>query len=223
MWVKRLSTAVGFPGEEVTLHGVTYGEIRPGCWQQGPRLSDMDANGVEASLCFPNFPRFCGRTFAEAQDKDLALLCVQAYNDWMVEEWCAGPGAPPSPLPGPPLGPPLAAAEVARNAARGVRGVAFSEIPAYLGCRACTAATGTCSSGVRGDRDRSLPHIGSGTKMPQTSADAPDLVAVTIGFGTASPRWPTSSSPACFIGFRPEDGLLRGPDRMDPVLLRASR
>ena len=93
----------------------------------------MDLNWTEASLCFPNFPRFCGQTFAEAVDKDLALLCVRAYNDWMVEEWCAGSGGRLVPLCLVPLwDASLATAEVERNAARGVRAVAFSEIPAYL-------------------------------------------------------------------------------------------
>ena len=38
----------------------------------------------------PNYPRFCGQIFLRAKDKELALLCVKAYNDWMVDEW-AGP------------------------------------------------------------------------------------------------------------------------------------
>ena len=52
----------------------------------------MDVNWVEASLCFPTMPRFCGQTFNEANDKELALACVQAYNDFMVEEWCGDSG-----------------------------------------------------------------------------------------------------------------------------------
>ena len=185
MCVKRLSTAVGFPGEAVTLDGVTYDEIRPGCWQQGPRLDDMDLNGVEASLCFPNFPRFCGQTFVEAKDKDLALLCVRAYNDWMVDEWCAGSKGRLLPLCLVPLwDSQLAAAEVARNAARGVRGVAFSEVPAYLGLP--SIHSGYWDAFFRQCEETGTVlflHIGSGTKMPKTSDDAPDLVAVTIGFG----------------------------------------
>ena len=42
----------------------------------------MNQAGVLASLCFPSFPRFCGQVFYEAQDRELALLCVQAYNDF---------------------------------------------------------------------------------------------------------------------------------------------
>ena len=185
MSVKRLSTAVGFPGDAVTLGGVRYEDIRPGCYQPAPRLDDMDLNWTEASLCFPNFPRFCGQTFAEAHDKDLALLCVQAYNDWMVDEWCGGSGGRLLPLCLVPLwDADLATAEIERNAARGVRAVAFSEIPAYLGLPsvhsgywerffATCAATGTVL----------CLHIGSGTKMPRTSDDAPDAVSVSMGFG----------------------------------------
>ena len=87
----KLSAALDF--EELDVTPVTFDQIRPGCWIQKDRLEDMTANHVEASICFPNtLPRFCGQTFFERQDKDLALLCVQAYNDWMIEEWCAGEG-----------------------------------------------------------------------------------------------------------------------------------
>ena len=99
------------------------------------RLEDMDINGIEASLCFPTFPRFCGQTFLEATDKELALLCVQAYNDWMVEEWCGDVRRPADPARASSRCGirTLAAAEVRRNADRGVHAVCFSEIPPNLG------------------------------------------------------------------------------------------
>ena len=63
-----------------------------------------------------------------------ALLCVKAYNDWMVDEWCAESGGRLIPLCLIPLwDAELAAAEVRRNAERGVRAVCFSEIPPFLG------------------------------------------------------------------------------------------
>ena len=87
----KLSAAVGFDSLDVT--PVTFDQIRPGCWKQKERLEDMDANHVEASVNFPNvLPRLCGQAFLERQDKELALLCVKAYNDWMIDEWCAGDG-----------------------------------------------------------------------------------------------------------------------------------
>ena len=83
--LKRYIAAVGYPPEEVDMYPITYDEMRPGCWQPKERIKDMEMNGVEASLCFPNYPRFCGQIFSEAPDKELALACIKAYNDWMVE------------------------------------------------------------------------------------------------------------------------------------------
>jgi predicted TIM-barrel fold metal-dependent hydrolase len=183
--LKRAVTAVGRPRDEMTMTATTFEDVRPGCYDPAARLLDMDTNWTQASLSFPNFPRFCGQTFLEAKDRELAALCVRAYNDWMVEEWCAPSGGRLVPLCIVPLwDPQLAAAEVERNAARGVRAVCFSEIPAYLGLPsihtgewdpffAACEATGTVV----------CLHIGSGSKMPSTSADAPLGVAVTIGYG----------------------------------------
>ncbi|HVM63358.1 MAG TPA: amidohydrolase family protein [Acidimicrobiales bacterium] len=180
----RLGACAGFPPEEVKVAPITYDEMRPGCFRQQERLEDMDLNWVEASLCFPTFPRFCGQTFLEAKDKDLALLCVQAYNDWMVEEWCGGSGGRLVPLCLIPLwDAQLAAAEVRRNAGRGVRAVCFSEQPPHLGLPsvhdkdrfwepfvAACAETGTVI----------CMHSGSGSKMPSTSPDAPPAVGSTL-------------------------------------------
>src|SRR3984957_2370760 len=176
----RVDAAVGVPRDEVTMKGITYEDMRPGSFSVKPRLEDMDTNHLEASLCFPTFPRFCGQTFYEAQDKELALLCVQAYNDWMVEEWCADSSGRLIPLTLIPLwDAEMAATEVRRNAERGVRAVCFSEIPPYLGLpsvhdpddywdpffRAC-AETATVVN----------MHIGCSSKMPSTSEDAPPAV-----------------------------------------------
>ena len=40
------------------------------------RKKDFELNWVDGSLPFPTFPRFCGQTFYEADDKELALACV---------------------------------------------------------------------------------------------------------------------------------------------------
>jgi len=130
----KLSAAAGFENLEVT--PVTFDEIRPGCWIQSDRLRDMDENHVDASICFPNvLPRFCGQAFLEREDKQLSLLCVEAYNDWMIDEWCAGEGRGRLiPLTIVPLwDPELAAAEVHRCARKGSYAITFSENPYHLG------------------------------------------------------------------------------------------
>jgi predicted TIM-barrel fold metal-dependent hydrolase len=184
---KRMVAAVGYPKEEMTLTPITYEEMRPGCYDPRARLADMDVSWVEASMCFPTFPRFCGQTFYEGKDKDVGMACVQAYNDWMVEEWCGDSGGRLIPLGIIPLWDvEAAAAEVRRNAARGVRAVCFSELPFHLGLPtihsghwdpffAACADTGTVVA----------MHIGSSSKMPAASPDAPPSVSATLGFANA--------------------------------------
>src|SRR5687768_10913572 len=130
-----LAAAVGFSHDDIEFRTVTYDDIRPGCYEQKARLADMDTAGVEASLCFPNLApvRFAGQGFLEAKDKDLALLCVKAYNDFVVDEWCTGAedrliACGIIPL----WDARLAADEVERIAPRGMKAMCFSEAPAHL-------------------------------------------------------------------------------------------
>jgi predicted TIM-barrel fold metal-dependent hydrolase len=185
----RLSAAVGYPREDVKVTPITYDEMRPGCYQVAARLEDMDINHVEAALCFPTFPRFCGQTFLEAKDKELALLCVQAYNDWMVDEWCGESGGRLVPLCLIPLwDAELAAAEVRRNAARGVHAVCFSENPVALGLPSIHDKDGFWDPFIAACAETETVicmHIGSSSKMPSTSPDAPPAVGSTLTFNNA--------------------------------------
>ncbi|MEO8693001.1 MAG: amidohydrolase family protein [Acidimicrobiales bacterium] len=183
---KNIASA-GFPREEMSLTSLTYDEIRPGCFDPVERLKDMDVNWTEASLCFPTFPRFCGQTFNEAKDKEVALACVRAYNDWMVEEWCGDSGGRLIPLIIIPLWDvQLAVQEVERNAARGVRAVTFSELPAKLGLP--SIHTGYWDPFFAACADNGVVvnmHIGSSSSMATASPDAPPAVQITLSFNYA--------------------------------------
>jgi predicted TIM-barrel fold metal-dependent hydrolase len=180
----QVTACAGFPRDSFTVEPINFADMREGCYDPSARLADMDVNRVERSLCFPNFPRFAGQVFMEAADKELASACVQAFNDWMIEEWCGDSGGRLIPLCIVPLwDPSLAAAEVRRTAARGSEAITFTELPSNLGLpsihdrsrhwdplfEAC-AETGTVV----------CMHIGSGSKMPVTSADAPAGVVTTL-------------------------------------------
>ena len=184
---KRHVAAVGFDRDDMTMSPMTYDEMRPGCYEPKARVDDMELNWVEASLSFPSFPRFCGQTFLEAKDRELAEACVYAYNDWMVDEWCGDSSGRLIPLPIIPLwDAELAAAEVRRNAARGARAVCFSEIPAVLGLPSIhTGDWDPFFAACAETRTVVCMHIGSSSKMPATSADAPVAVAATLSFGNA--------------------------------------
>lgn len=174
--------------EERTVSGVCFEEMRPGCYDPKARLLDMDMNGVERSLCFPQMPRFCGQIFYNrTTDRELGLACVRAYNDWIIEAWCGDSGGRLIPLCVIPLwDAQLAAEEVRRNAARGARAVTFSEIPPHLGLPSIHsgywdpffAACAETSTLV-------CMHIGSSSTMPLTSADAPGAVSVSLMFNNA--------------------------------------
>jgi predicted TIM-barrel fold metal-dependent hydrolase len=180
--LKRHIACVGFDRKDILPLPITYDEMRPGCYDPSARVADMIANGVNGSTCFPTFPRYCGQRFAEAADKDVALACVRAYNDWMVDEWCGDSDGYLLPLTIMPMWDiDLAISEVRRNAKRDVRAVCFSEIPYHLGLPsihsgyweplfATCEETGTVL----------FMHIGSASKMFSTSADAPGGVVQDI-------------------------------------------
>jgi predicted TIM-barrel fold metal-dependent hydrolase len=184
---KRHVAAVGFDRDDMTASPITYDEMRPGCYEPKARLDDMDLNHVEASLSFPTFPRFCGQTFTEAKDRDLGQACITAYNDWMVEEWCGDSAGRLIPLCIIPLwDADLAAAEVRRNAARGVRAVCFSEIPHHLGLPSIHSGFWEPFFVACAETQTVVcMHIGSSSKMPATSPDAPTAVAASLSFNNA--------------------------------------
>jgi predicted TIM-barrel fold metal-dependent hydrolase len=179
-----LSAAVGF--DHLSFDFATFDQVRPGAWKQKERLGDMEADHIDVSICFPNtLPRFCGQTFLERKDKELALLCVQAYNDWMIGEWAAGAARGRLiPLGMVPLwDAELAAAEVRRNAGRGCFAVTFTENPEPLGLptlyrpdhfwdpffAACEETDTTVCM-----------HIGSSSRMPTTTSDAPFIIGSSL-------------------------------------------
>ncbi|MGI8937684.1 MAG: amidohydrolase family protein [Iamia sp.] len=184
---KRHVAAVGFSRDEMTMTPMTYDEMRPGCYDPKARVADQEMNHVEASLCFPSFPRFCGQTFTEHPDKEMGLACVKAYNDWMVEEWCGDSDGALIPLIIVPLwDAELAAAEVRRNAERGVHAVCFSEVPAHLGLPSIHSGEWDPFFAACEDTETTINmHIGSSSRMPATSGDAPVAVAASLSFNNA--------------------------------------
>jgi predicted TIM-barrel fold metal-dependent hydrolase len=180
-----LLAAVG--REAVDVEATTYDEIHPGAWKQSERLQDMALDGLDASMCFPNVFRFAGQTFSERADKTLALLCIQAYNDWMIDDWGGGDGKGHLlPVTVVPLWDPvLAANEVFRCASKGSFNLSFPENPAPLGfCslytphnyweplfKACEETETVLSM-----------HIGSSSRSAHATPEAPYIVSSTQTF-----------------------------------------
>jgi predicted TIM-barrel fold metal-dependent hydrolase len=185
--VLQIEAAAGVSPDKLTNTPVNYSDMRPGCHDPKARLRDLDEVRIERSLCFPNVVRFCGQVFLWMKDKELALACVRAYNDWMVEEWGGDSGGRLLPLCIVPLwDPALAAAEVRRNAARGVRSVTFSELPSALDLPSIHDKGGHWLPFIQAcdDTDTVISvHIGSSSTVAQSSPDAPPLARMsTLSF-----------------------------------------
>ena len=134
-------------GQKVDLPGVALAGAamadrarEPQRWAEVPaiavkpaeRLTAMDVDGVDCSVLYPTVAGRAGETFCTISDPALELACVQAYNDWLIEEWasvsprfipqCIVPLAPSS----------AAASEIKRAVAKGHRGVVVPSVPMML-------------------------------------------------------------------------------------------
>ncbi len=177
-----LNAVVGRPPEEYGMEPTSFEQIRPGCYDIHERIHDMNVNGVLAQMCFPSYPGFAGALFARQEDKQLARVMLQAYNDWHIDEWCGTYPGRFIPLSLPAIwDPELMAEEVRRVARKGCYAVSFTEDPEKLGYpslhnehwdpfwKACSdEGTVVCI------------HIGSGAGMAFTSMEAPVDVMITV-------------------------------------------
>ncbi|MGH9301134.1 MAG: amidohydrolase family protein [Acidimicrobiales bacterium] len=130
-----LNAVIGRPRSEWSMEPANFDEMRPGCWDIHARVLDMDAAGIESSVCFPSLiAGFAGAVFSRSKDPELGLACVRAWNDWHLEVWS---GAYPGRMIPTMLtwlqDPDVAALVVRDNAAKGFRALSFAEFPAKLG------------------------------------------------------------------------------------------
>ncbi len=123
-----LTATPGMPYDQFRWFGVTYEEARAGCYNGAARLSDMDIDGVWAEVLFP--PQRTMSHFLGDDDDEFVLAGVEAYNNFLFEEFCA---PDPKRLVGlaqvPSLGIDVAVDSVRKAAARGAKGVLISNWP----------------------------------------------------------------------------------------------
>lgn len=156
---------------------------RESVWNTDARVRDMDLNGVWASLCFPTITwGFAGTTLSRLPDPDVALACVQAYNDWVVEDWAGSHPDRFIPCQVTLLtDPEAAAAEVRRNAARGVHAVSFSENPSALGYPSIHTGHWDPFLEACAETETAINlHIGSSGRISCPSPDTPDPAQVAL-------------------------------------------
>jgi predicted TIM-barrel fold metal-dependent hydrolase len=164
------------------LYARHFDDMIPSAWDIAERVKAMEEDGVSAQLLFPTFPRFAGTMFLTAKDKELALLCVQAWNDWMIDEVCGS--FPENYIPQvivPLWDVELAAAEVRRTAAKGARSVAFCENPSPFG--EPSFPTGYWTPFFRACEETEIVvsmHIGTSGSLARSSPEAPPSVGIAL-------------------------------------------
>jgi predicted TIM-barrel fold metal-dependent hydrolase len=174
----------GYPDEQAG-RVLTYEDVLPGAYQRDARLLDMDLNHTDLSICFPNVSRFCGQIFLERKDRDVGLLCVQAYNDWMIDEWSGSERparlVPLTVLPLWDAG--MAATEIRRCAAKGSHAITFPEAPPSLGLPSIFSSYWDPVFVACEETDTVINlHVGSSSKILTTAEDAPNDMALCFLF-----------------------------------------
>jgi predicted TIM-barrel fold metal-dependent hydrolase len=177
-----LAATAGTDPAHLSADPLRFDDMRRGAWDPVARLADMDADGVAVQAPFPTLPGFAGNKFIDGKDKDLAQLCVLAYNDFILDEWCS---AAPERYIGLIILPLWDAAasvgEIERCAAKGARGISFPDNPAAVGLEAFHS--GTWHRVFSAAEEADLPlcmHFGSSRIGPYVSPGANQAVLTSL-------------------------------------------
>jgi predicted TIM-barrel fold metal-dependent hydrolase len=110
-----------------------YEECHPGSYDAKARLQYMDEVGIWAQVLYPNVAGFGSQHFLKLDDSALKLVCVQAYNDFLLE-WAAADNRRLLPIVATPFWDVAATVkEIERCAPLGARGILFTGEPQRFG------------------------------------------------------------------------------------------
>ena len=109
-----------------------WDEVPAAAYNASERLKAMDIDGVDYSVLYPTMSGMAGQRFGRLDDSELETACVQAYNDWLIEEWTAvSPRFVPQCIV--PIWPmDRTVAEIRRAVGRGHKGVIYPASPMEL-------------------------------------------------------------------------------------------
>ena len=109
-----------------------WDEVPPMAYDPAERLKAMDLDGVDYSVLYPTVGGLAAESFGKLDDPDLEFACVQAYNDWLIEEWASvSPRFVPQCIV--PIWPmERTVAEIRRAVAKGHKGVIYPASPMEL-------------------------------------------------------------------------------------------
>lgn len=191
----------GKPAEEWNFDPIGYHDMIPGCYDPKARAKDFLSQGICASAAFPTLPGFGGTLFLDFKDQELAGVCVEAFNDFIIDEWCtAGPKGLYVPMILTKLWDPEATAnEIYRCVDKGAKAINFTENPTGLGLPSFW--TDHWDPVWRACQETDIPicmHIGTGNSIPTPSPEAPSTLFISLSYIAAmSASINLAMSPVC--------------------------
>jgi predicted TIM-barrel fold metal-dependent hydrolase len=66
--------------------GIKFEELPPGNYDGAAAVKDNDLDGVDAATIYPGY---VGGAYMELTDRALAVECIRAYNDWLIDDFCS--------------------------------------------------------------------------------------------------------------------------------------
>ena len=113
-----------------------WSEVKPETWDPRKRLDLMSRYGIHAAVLYPTVPGFGGGKFTSVAgaDGELALEMIQAYNDFLIDYSSTDPSRYIPVMAVPFWDIDVSIAEMERCAAKGHRGIIFSQRPDLFGC-----------------------------------------------------------------------------------------
>jgi hypothetical protein len=158
-----------------------YDQMIPGCYDPAERAKDFLSDGILASVGFPSRPRFGGMLFNEFSDRELADACVQAYNDFVIDEWCPGgrEGMFVPMIISQVWDPKQAAAEIRRCAGKGNRAVSLPENGVLAGLPSFWTDYWDPIWDACSETDTVIcMHLGSRGRVPKPAPDGPAIIGI---------------------------------------------
>ncbi len=108
--------------------GLRFEDILPGNYDGAAHVRDMAEDGIDLSVVYPNLAPF----IYQEPDRELALACMAAYNDWMLDDFQGAGSGHVIGLPMLPVDDGMAACvgELERVVGKGARGAFIPGFPA---------------------------------------------------------------------------------------------
>ena len=107
-------------------------DVPKAAYEPKDRIKAMKSDGVTYSVLYPSVAGIAGERFVWLKDLKFGRACIEAYNDWLIEEWATADPCfiPQCIVPIYPMD--FAVAEIKRAVNKGHKGVVFPVFPTLL-------------------------------------------------------------------------------------------